>query len=63
MSERRAPDWLTRWEYAHRGLHHPGVPENSRAAAAGAIAAGMGIECDIQMSPRQCAAGVPRLGA
>jgi glycerophosphoryl diester phosphodiesterase len=50
MSERRAPDWLTQWEYAHRGLHHDGVPENSRAAAEGAIAAGMGIECDIQMS-------------
>lgn len=50
MSERRAPDWLTGWEYAHRGLHHAGVPENSRAAAQGAIAAGMGIECDIQMS-------------
>lgn len=50
MTERRAPDWLTRWEYAHRGLHSSGVPENSRAAAEGAIAAGMGIECDIQMS-------------
>lgn len=50
MNGRRAPDWLTGWEYAHRGLHHPGVPENSRAAAAGAIAAGMGIECDIQMA-------------
>ena len=50
MSERRAPEWLTQWEYAHRGLHHEGVPENSRAAAEGAIAAGMGIECDIQMS-------------
>ncbi len=50
MTERRAPDWLTRWEYAHRGLHQTGVPENSRAAAEGAIAAGMGIECDIQMS-------------
>jgi glycerophosphoryl diester phosphodiesterase len=50
MSERRAPDWLTQWEYAHRGLHGPGVPENSRAAAEGAIAAGMAIECDIQMS-------------
>lgn len=50
MSERRAPDWLTQWEYAHRGLHSAGVPENSRAAAQGAIAAGMGIECDIQMS-------------
>jgi len=50
MNERRAPEWLTGWEYAHRGLHHAGVPENSLAAAEGAIAAGMGIECDIQMS-------------
>ncbi|MBA4044511.1 MAG: glycerophosphodiester phosphodiesterase [Erythrobacter sp.] len=50
MSARRAPEWLTQWEYAHRGLHSAGVPENSRAAAEGAIAAGMGIECDIQMS-------------
>lgn len=50
MNERRAPDWLTQWEYAHRGLHHQGVPENSLAAAKGAIAAGMGIECDIQLS-------------
>lgn len=50
MNERRAPDWLTRWEYAHRGLHKAGVPENSLAAAEGAIAAGMGIECDIQRS-------------
>jgi glycerophosphoryl diester phosphodiesterase len=50
MTARSAPDWLTRWEYAHRGLHNEGVPENSRAAAEGAIAAGMGIECDIQMS-------------
>jgi glycerophosphoryl diester phosphodiesterase len=54
MSARPVPDWLTGTEYAHRGLHGsnvPGtVPENSRAAAEGAIAAGMGIECDIQMS-------------
>lgn len=50
MSERRAPDWLTRWEYAHRGLHSLGVPENSWAAAEAAIAAGMGIECDVQRS-------------
>lgn len=50
MTARRAPEWLTQWEYAHRGLHAPGVPENSRAAAEAAIAAGMGIECDIQMS-------------
>lgn len=50
MSLRSAPDWLTAWEYAHRGLHGPGVPENSLAAAEGAIARGMGIECDIQRS-------------
>lgn len=55
MTTRPAPDWLTRWEYAHRGLHGPGVPENSLAAAEGAIARGMAIECDIQMS----ADGVP----
>lgn len=50
MSERSAPDWLTKWEYAHRGLHSPGVPENSLGAARAAMAAGMGIECDIQRS-------------
>ncbi|WP_086606660.1 glycerophosphodiester phosphodiesterase family protein [Erythrobacter donghaensis] len=50
MSARPAPGWLTQWEYAHRGLHGEGVPENSLAAARGAIARGMGIECDIQMS-------------
>lgn len=48
--EKRAPGWLTQWEFAHRGLHQPGVPENTRAAARGAIAAGLGIECDVQMS-------------
>lgn len=55
MTARPAPDWLTAWEFAHRGLHGPGVPENSLAAAEGAMARGMGIECDIQMS----ADGVP----
>jgi glycerophosphoryl diester phosphodiesterase len=50
MSASHAPDWLTRWEYAHRGLHGAGVPENSLAAAEAAIAAGMGVECDIQRS-------------
>lgn len=50
MSARPAPAWLTQWEYAHRGLHGAGVPENSLAAAEGAIARGMGIECDIQRS-------------
>ena len=50
MSRREAPDWLTKWEYAHRGLHSPGVPENSLAAARAAMAAGMGIECDVLRS-------------
>jgi glycerophosphoryl diester phosphodiesterase len=35
--------------YAHRGLHGPGVPENSLAADA-AVARGFGIECDVQRS-------------
>ncbi len=42
--------WLGEWGYAHRGLHGAGVPENSPAAFAGAIARGMGIECDIRRS-------------
>jgi len=50
MNSRPAPDWLTAWEYAHRGLHYEGVPENSLTGAEGAIARGMGIECDIQRS-------------
>lgn len=50
MNARNSADWLTQWEYAHRGLHSPGVPENSLSAARAAIAAGMGVECDIQRS-------------
>ncbi|MBV9884106.1 MAG: glycerophosphodiester phosphodiesterase [Sphingomonadaceae bacterium] len=36
--------------FAHRGLHGPGRIENSRAAFAAAIAAGHGIELDVQAS-------------
>jgi len=36
--------------FAHRGLHGPGRPENSRAAFEAAIAAGHGIELDVQAS-------------
>jgi len=43
-------EWIGQWTFAHRGLHGPGVPENSLAAARGAIARGFGIECDIQRS-------------
>lgn len=50
-----APDprkvaWIGAQDYAHRGLHGAGVPENSRAAFAKAIAAGNGIELDVQRS-------------
>ncbi len=36
--------------FAHRGLHGPGVPENSLAAFEAAIAIGAGIECDVRLS-------------
>jgi glycerophosphoryl diester phosphodiesterase len=36
--------------FAHRGLHGPGVAENSLAAFEAAIAAGHGIELDVQLS-------------
>ncbi|MFN5244506.1 MAG: glycerophosphodiester phosphodiesterase family protein [Novosphingobium sp.] len=42
--------WLGEWDYAHRGLHRTGLPENSPAAFAAAMERGMGIECDIQRS-------------
>jgi glycerophosphoryl diester phosphodiesterase len=48
--KRTPPDWLTRWTYAHRGLHSDAVPENSLLGARLAIEAGFGIECDIQRS-------------
>lgn len=48
------PDFI-RLPIAHRGLHSPGVPENSLAAFRAAIAAGYGIELDVQTA----ADGVP----
>jgi glycerophosphoryl diester phosphodiesterase len=42
--------WIGEHVYAHRGLYGPGVPENSPAAFAAAIAREFGIECDIQRS-------------
>lgn len=42
--------WLRDWVYAHRGLHGEGRVENSPAAFRAAVAAGLGIECDIQRS-------------
>lgn len=50
-----APDprkvaWIGEQDFAHRGLHGAGIPENSRAAFARAIAQGHGIELDVQRS-------------
>jgi len=50
-----APDaarigWLSGVDYAHRGLHGGGIPENSLAACEAAVARGMGIECDVQQT-------------
>lgn len=50
-----APDparvaWLREWTYAHRGLHGEGRVENSPSAFRAAIAAGLGIECDVQQT-------------
>lgn len=42
--------FLTAAPFAHRGLHGAAAPENSRAAFRAAIAAGHGIECDVQAS-------------
>lgn len=42
--------FLVRQPFAHRGLHGAGVVENSRAAFEAAIAAGHGIETDVQVS-------------
>lgn len=44
------PDAFLTRPIAHRALHGPGRPENSRSAIAAAIAAGYGIELDLQLS-------------
>lgn len=46
----RKVGWIGEYDYAHRGLHGSGVPENSRAAFAAAVAGGYGIELDVQRS-------------
>ena len=57
LDARRAPPpdrgraaWLSAQPFAHRGLHGGDRVENSRAAFTAAIAAGHGIECDVQLS-------------
>ena len=42
--------WMAGYDYAHRGLHSAGVPENAPSGFALAIERGMGIECDVQRS-------------
>lgn len=49
-SRRAELDRLAARPFAHRGLHGPGRPENSRAAFEAAIEAGSGIELDVQAS-------------
>lgn len=51
LVSRLAPGFWAR-PFAHRGLHAAGrgVVENSRAAVAAAVAAGYGIEIDLQLS-------------
>lgn len=44
----RKVGWIGSRTFAHRGLHGPGVPENSPTAFTAAIAHGLGIECDVQ---------------
>jgi glycerophosphoryl diester phosphodiesterase len=46
------PDWLTARPIAHRGLHNStlGLVENTAGAVWAAIAAGYGIEVDVQLS-------------
>lgn len=45
-----APDPALLCDYAHRGLHGDGIPENSLAAFERAATAGVGIELDVQLS-------------
>lgn len=45
-----APSWLVEVAFAHRGLHGPGVPENSLPAFVAAAEAGYGVELDVQLS-------------
>ena len=40
---------LRGWSYAHRGLHSPGIPENSMAAFRAALDQGCGIEFDLHL--------------
>lgn len=44
------PSWLRDVPLAHRGLHGPGVAENSHSSFEAAVAAGYGVELDVHLS-------------
>ena len=46
----RKVGWIGEHDYAHRGLHGSGVPENSPGAFERALARGLGMELDVQRS-------------
>ena len=52
MKVHRALDWLTAKPIAHRGLHDAalGIVENAAGAVQAALAAGYGVEVDLQIS-------------
>jgi glycerophosphoryl diester phosphodiesterase len=50
ISPPTAPSWLWEVPLAHRGLHEPGVPENSLSAFRAAAEAGYGVELDVFLS-------------
>lgn len=45
----RGIEELGRWRYAHRGLHGPGIPENSLKAFQEAKDHGYGVELDVHL--------------
>lgn len=50
VKNRKSLIWLKEIPFAHRGLHDSEVPENSLASFQKAVAAGYGIEIDVQLS-------------
>lgn len=50
LPDPRRIEWLASCTYAHRGMHGPGVPENSLSAFTAAAERGLGIELDVQRS-------------
>ncbi len=47
---KKTPDEVLLCDYAHRGLHKEGIPENSLFAFEAAVEKGLGMELDIQLS-------------